>query len=157
MVLGPSHLPPGARLFPQVFPRKPDSGCVSGSPKLRHQTYPFRGSGSCVESPPCSLGLGGGGPSRFSHCVPPGKNRCSHPSCFSFEPPSPPCFPLSCLLLLSLFPVWFSESSCRPSSCWHLDMQILAAVLHECLTLGRAARQDGCAVAAFNHREQLKP
>lgn len=68
-------------------------------------------------------------------------------------PREPFLFLPSCLPPLLVFKILFQAF--LPT--WCLDMQISAPVLHESLTLGRAAAQDGCVVTAFNHREQPKP
>ena len=69
-------------------------------------------------------------------------------------------FPLGALSFPPFLPAaspGFQNSLSGLPSAWRLDMQISAPVLHEGLTLGRAATQDGCVVAAFNHRKQPKP
>lgn len=87
------------------------------------------------------------------------RNPCR--SLLSLQGPFPilsclPVFPLSRLL---------SELSCGHARCWYLNMQIPASVLHECVTLGRAARagwmccaciqSSGAAQALRNHRDPV--
>ena len=105
--------------------------------------------------PLCSLwGSGGGAPQVFQPSVPRQESLLWGPFFSSFLSLREPfLFLPSCLPPLLVFKILFQAF--LPA--WRLDMQISAPVLHEGLTLGRAATQDGCVVAAFNHQKQPKP